>query len=305
MRRWLPWVALGVALPALATARTFDWPGGPVVAAVAGSGAAREPAPEPPRLAGAADIRGDEAPGHVHFTFDDGPSHTTTPAILDALARHELGATFFVVGQTFSGSRGLARRNAEVLRAEAAAGHLVGNHTFQHRHLGEATAEELSWQIDRNRLAIEGVLGAGGPRLFRPPYGALSKKGRATVNRLGYTTVMWNIDAGSIRESDSRAIRKHVVGRVVAQGGGVVLLHDRKPATARALPLILDDLEAENCRRLRAGKPPILPVELDFFARDGEGRPLPVPAAVQARAEATRRRLERRCFAVDNPPRTD
>jgi hypothetical protein len=73
----------------------------------------------------------------------------------------------------------------------------------------------------------------------------------------------------------------------------------------KALRGILQDLEKENCRRLEAGEDPILPVELDWFARDEAGDPLAIPEDVAQRTEATRKRLETRCTPLDQTAPTD
>ena len=82
--------------------------------------------------------------------------------------------------------------------------------------------------------------------------------------------------------------------------GGVVLMHDVKPITARILAEVLDDLEAENCARLAGHREPILPVSLHYFLKDGRA-PREPPPAVKQRTEAYRAALPERC-ARRQPP---
>src|SRR5206468_9695687 len=81
---------------------------------------------------------------------------------------------------------------------------------------------------------------------------------------------------------------------IIKQNGGVVLMHDVKPITAKIIHDVLDDLEAENCKRLADKRDPIIPVSLHYFLRDGKTA-RPVPADVQKRTDAYRLALPVRC----------
>ncbi len=78
------------------------------------------------------------------------------------------------------------------------------------------------------------------------------------------------------------------------QNGGVVLMHDVKPITAKIIADVLDDLEAENCQRLSDKREPIIPVSLHYFLRDGK-TPRAVPEDVQKRTDAYKLALPVRC----------
>jgi hypothetical protein len=71
-------------------------------------------------------------------------------------------------------------------------------------------------------------------------------------------------------------------------------MHDVKPITAKVIALVLDDLEAENCRRLLAKEEPIWPVSIHYFIRDGK-QPRAVPDEVAKRTEAYKQALPGRC----------
>jgi peptidoglycan/xylan/chitin deacetylase (PgdA/CDA1 family) len=253
----------------------------------------------PPRFAGVAAIDGKHGPaGYVAFTFDDGPS-PLTPKILATLAAHGTTAAFFVCGYRLDGDSAKVQRARETLRAAAAAGHLIGNHTFAHQNLELADRAGAAGQILANERAIDAVLGEHAP-LFRPPYGQLSTAAAALTRDLGLTVVRWSIDIGDFKQDDAGAIRRGVVEAIVARGGGVVLLHDVNPATVAAFPGILADLERENCARRARGAKPILPVSLDVFAQDGEDQRRPLSAEALAWAASAMARLDGICPA----PRT-
>ena len=259
---------------------------------------AEEPRVEVDPLGSGLTIRGGESPGFVTFTFDDGPSATTTPAVLEALAKYEVPATFFVVGRRFSGSRGQAPANRKVLDDIVAAGHVIGNHTYNHDNLRRLGRKAVHAAIDRGQSAIERAIGSA-PVVFRPPYGALSKTAGKHLHANGYTIVDWNIDPQDFLAAKRKTMRKRVLAMVLRRNGGVVLLHDTKRWTAKVLPGILDDLEAENCRRLATGEQPIVPVSLHYFMRDKAGHKRPVPPAIEARTQRYVEGLPRRCQARD------
>jgi len=241
-------------------------------------------------------IDGDEAKGVVAFTFDDGPNPDTTPQVIDALEKYDIPATFFIVTQRISGKHGEPGR--ELLHRELDAGFLVGSHSVSHPNLKHASADKLTKEIDASikTLAIEANRTIG---LFRPPYGAIGPSGRVRLKKLGLTEVQWSIDTLDWRSHNEDRLRKKVISMIKKEGGGVVLMHDVKPITAKVIALVLDDLEAENCARLTDNRDPILPVSLHYFLKDGNtAREL--PEAVKQRTAAYKAGLPQRC--AKRPP---
>ena len=123
-------------------------------------------------------------PSEVALTYDDGPNDAATMQLLEALACHNVRATFFMIGR-------FVHQRPEIARAVHAAGHLVGNHTMTHPW--------LAWQPDRIirdelrgcNQALEDVLGAP-IRYMRPPHGARRPAVFRTARELGLTLVQWN-----------------------------------------------------------------------------------------------------------------
>jgi peptidoglycan/xylan/chitin deacetylase (PgdA/CDA1 family) len=246
-----------------------------------------------PLLGKAARVEGEELHGVVAFTFDDGPNPETTPHVIDALEKYDVPATFFIVTSRIVGKLGAKSR--DVLARELADGFLVGSHSVTHPNLGHATGGELDREIDQSirTLAREANRPIG---LFRPPYGALSGAGRMRLKKLGLTEVIWSIDTLDWRARDAERLRKKVVGMIFKQNGGVVLMHDVKPITAKVIANVLDDLEAENCKRLADNVEPIVPVSLHYFLRDGKTARA-IPDDVQKRTADYKAKLPDRCKA--------
>jgi len=171
------------------------------------------------------------------LTFDDGPNDPHTLRLLEILARHEVKATFFMIGR-------FVRERPEIARAVAQAGHVIGNHTDTHPNLFFASGAGLARELDGCEKALTDTVGEHS-KLFRPPFG-LRRPGtlRAVAGR-GLTTVMWSVTSFDWRLPTAEAIERRVVRQV--RGGGVILLHDgghrhmgvnRAPTVAAAERLI-------------------------------------------------------------------
>jgi peptidoglycan/xylan/chitin deacetylase (PgdA/CDA1 family) len=287
--------------------KSFGW----LAAAIAvGVGSAHaEPAPAPhldpgdlhsltndPITAKADRIDGDETKGVVAFTFDDGPNPETTPHVIDALEKYDIPATFFIVTQRLASEKG-----KELLHRELDAGFMVGSHSVTHPNLRKVSADKLAREINHSveTLAIEADRPIG---LFRAPYGALNAAGRGRLKRLGLTEVFWSIDTLDWRAHNEEKLRHKVVSMIKKDGGGVVLMHDVKPITAKVVSEIFDDLEAENCARIADHHDPIVPVSLHYFLKDGK-TPREIPEGVKQRTAAYKAALPERCArrATTNP----
>jgi len=251
-----------------------------------------------PVVGKAARVDGEERHGVVAFTFDDGPNPETTPAVIDALEKYDIPATFFIVTQRITGKHGDKAR--EILQRELDAGFLVGSHSVTHPDLKKASADKLSKEIDASikTLAVTANRPIG---MFRAPYGSLGPAGRGRLKKLGLTEVFWSIDTLDWKAHNEARLRKKVGTMIKKAGGGVVLMHDVKPITARVIAEVLDDLEADNCARLADHKEPIVPVSLHYFLRDGKA-PRALPEAVVQRTEAYRNALPERCAKRPPPP---
>jgi peptidoglycan/xylan/chitin deacetylase (PgdA/CDA1 family) len=242
-------------------------------------------------------IDGDELKGLVTFTFDDGPNPDTTPAVMEALKKYDIPATFFIVTQRIVGK--LGDKSRDILAKEIAAGFTIASHSVSHPSLKGGNDQLFAKEIDGSirTLAKE----AGRPiGLFRAPFGAFDANGRAWLKKRGLTEVRWSIDTLDWKAKSHDALRKKVFGMIVAQQGGVVLMHDVKAITAGVVADILDDLEAENCKRLVDKKDPIWPVSLHYFVHDNK-KQRPIPADVQKRTDAYKANFFKRCAARPKP----
>jgi len=150
------------------------------------------------------------------LTFDDGPNDPWTPRLLEILDREQVRATFFLIG------RFVAQR-PDIARQIAAAGHVIGNHTYDHPNLIFAGTREVESQVRRCAEALHQAVGVHS-NLFRPPYGGRTPQALRRVRRCGLVPVLWSV-SGSDWDAQSAAQIENKVMRSV-EGGDVILLHD-------------------------------------------------------------------------------
>jgi peptidoglycan-N-acetylglucosamine deacetylase len=124
-------------------------------------------------------------PDEIALTYDDGPNDVATERLLEVLARHDVHATFFLIG-------GFVRQRPALVRSIAAAGHIVGNHTMTHPWLSWQSPERIREELAGCNATLEDALGAP-VRFFRAPHGARRPVVLQTACELGLTAVQWNI----------------------------------------------------------------------------------------------------------------
>jgi peptidoglycan/xylan/chitin deacetylase (PgdA/CDA1 family) len=182
---------------------------------------------------------------YAALTFDDGPG-PYTPLALRILRHAHVPATFFLVG------RNIAPYGRSAI-AEARAGDALANHSFTHPVLPALPSSAIDYELSRTSAAIHADTGIG-PKLFRPPYGSRNPTVDATAHRLGLVEVLWNIDsADSLGANYAQIARKVIAG---AKPGAIVLLHENRGQTIRALKFII--LPALRHRHIRLVTVPAL-----------------------------------------------
>ena len=127
----------------------------------------------------------------IFVTFDDGPTDSTTPKVLDVLQREKIPATFFVIGRQINGRE-------KTLRRIAAEGHAIGIHSYSHQYKEiYQSADALLADIEKCRKAIRNVLPQYDRMLYRFPGGSfLCPHLRDAVVHAGYRYFDWNASAG-------------------------------------------------------------------------------------------------------------
>ena len=180
-------------------------------------------------------------PKEVVLTFDDGPLPGVTKPILDILDRHCTKATFFSVGK-------MAVAYPELVREILERGHTLGTHTWSHpMSLPRLKGEQARDQIESGFAAA--VMAAGPNRVapfFRFP--GLSDSPALVLHLEGRNIATFTVDVVSNDSyiTDPGRLIDRTLQQAEAENGGIMLFHDIKPQTARALPAILGALKSRG-----------------------------------------------------------
>ena len=185
------------------------------VAAVGGSAAYQSMAPTA-QWFGRTFARGARGAKQMALTYDDGPNDPHTPRLLEVLAKHNVKATFFVIGR-------YVQRRPDLVRELVKAGHVVGNHTFTHPHLAVSAAVETTNQLEECQRAVQEVSGEA-PRLFRPPFGSRRPATLRIARSMGLEPVMWNVTSWDWKMPPADKIVQICMRQM--RGGDVILMHD-------------------------------------------------------------------------------
>jgi peptidoglycan-N-acetylglucosamine deacetylase len=208
---------------------------------------------------------GDSASGgpEVLFTFDDGPNPRTTPLVLDTLAKRRIHAVFFLVGEM------VENRNpkvAAVIRRILREGHVIATHTMKHKDLCRVREDDAVRDLDDGKAIIEQVTGVP-TAWFRAPFGVRCDQLDRMLAERHLAHFHWDLDPQEWKHGNATRTVKYVTGELGrTYGRNVLLLHDIKQATVKALPQILDWIDAENARRAKSRKKPIRIVQAPALA---------------------------------------
>jgi peptidoglycan/xylan/chitin deacetylase (PgdA/CDA1 family) len=172
----------------------------------------------------------------IALTFDDNYQTPRSFALVKVLEKFKVPATFFIVGS-------YASAGPELVRAIAAGGFEVGDHTRDHWNLVKTTEKGLHIQIGGGTDRYHALTGAPTVPLFRPPGGFVDQKTMKVAGEEGFRyTVLWDIDTNDWRGRTAAQIVETVMGN--AHNGAIVLMHVAALHTAEALPEVISRLRA-------------------------------------------------------------
>ncbi len=161
-------------------------------------------------------------PDELALTFDDGPNPVWTPRLLELLASHDIRVTFFLLGSH-------AHAAPDLVRRIVAAGHLVGNHSWDHPNLALTPRAHIHDELRRTSKSLEQITGRL-IRYFRPPFGARRPAVLQAAREMGLVPVLWNAMTSDWSEPSAQCIAGRLsekIDRLTRRGRAAnVVLHD-------------------------------------------------------------------------------
>lgn len=166
----------------------------------------------------------------IYLTFDAGYENGYTSAILDALKKHNVPATFFIVGNYIKTSPDLVKRMIDE-------GHTVGNHTYNHPNMSKMNSmETFRKELEDLEIAFEKATGQKMAKYYRPPQGKYNVNNLKMAKEMGYKTFFWSlayVDWYTDKQPTKDEAFKKLLGRI--HPGAVVLLHSTSKTNAEVL----------------------------------------------------------------------
>jgi peptidoglycan-N-acetylglucosamine deacetylase len=183
-------------------------------------------------------------PKRIALTFDDGPQPIWTPQVLRVLADNNIHATFFLIGQN-------ARMYPELVRQEAAEGHVLGNHTYLHPDISQIGNARLRLELNATQRVIESITGYR-TLLFRAPYDVDTSPSTAgqlvplhAVTDMGYLIVGADVDSADYTLPGAGQIAQTVLDGLKSSNANIVVMHDGggiRQQTVEALKIFIPKL---------------------------------------------------------------
>lgn len=186
---------------------------------------------------------GDTTQKVLYLTFDAGYENGYTGQILDTLKKHNVPATFFLVGNYIE-------KNADLVRRMVAEGHTVGNHTMHHPDMSKISdMASFRKELEDLATAYEEVTGQPLSKYYRPPQGVYSESNLKMAQELGYKTVFWSL-AYVDWKNDAQPTKEQALEKLLPRihNGAVLLLHATSETNAQILDTLLSTLEGEGYR---------------------------------------------------------
>lgn len=178
----------------------------------------------------------------IYLTFDVGYENGNVGKILDAMRDEGVCGSFFILGNVIS-------REPQLVKRMTDEGHIVCNHTVNHKNLVGASDEVLKKEIIGLEEDYEGLTGKKMSKLFRPPEGTFDEQMLKRVSELGYRTVFWSFAYAdwdnNAQMSESAALKK-ILDNI--HNGEIMLLHPTSATNAKIMKKLIRELKERGYR---------------------------------------------------------
>lgn len=175
----------------------------------------------------------------VYLTFDEGYEAGYTPKILEVLKQNDVKATFFLTAHFVNTQEGLVKQMIDE-------GHIVGNHTVNHKSMPELSEEKIKSEVMDLHQAIFNKFNYE-MQYIRPPKGEFSEQSLNVTNSLGYTTVMWSFaydDWNEEKQGREEYAKKKILDNV--HNGAILLLHGNSKDNTNILDEVIKEIKKQG-----------------------------------------------------------
>ena len=178
----------------------------------------------------------------VYLTFDAGYENGNIAKILDILKEENVPGAFFVL-------KNLVVKNKDLLMRMAKEGHLICNHTANHKNMAKATREEFETELKKMEDIYREVTGKDMAHFYRPPEGNFVEENLAWADEMGYATILWSYayaDWDNDKQPDPEYAKKKIYDNI--HNGAIVLLHPTSATNVAILKEVIQTLKAQGYR---------------------------------------------------------
>lgn len=173
----------------------------------------------------------------LYLTFDAGYDNGNMGKILDVLKEKDVKGTFFLTGDFF--------RNEDLVMRIANEGHIVANHTENHRNITTLTKEQIKEELDKVSERYHNLTGKEMVKYFRPPEGEFDKESLNIVKSFNYKTFFWSVaynDWNTDKQKGADYGYTNIMNNL--HNGAIILLHSVSSDNAACLSKVIDDARA-------------------------------------------------------------
>lgn len=202
----------------------------------------------------------DQSEPKVSLSFDAAWGNDDTTKILEILKKYNIRVTFFLTGSWIE-------KYPEDVKAIAANGHDLGNHSENHKEMSKISKEECRKEIMVPHEKVKELTGID-MTLFRPPYGEYNDTLLEAANEIGYHCIQWDVDSLDWKDYGVESIISTVLNHKHLGNGSIILCHNGAKFTAKALESLIQGLQKSGYE--------IVPISQLIYTKnyymDSEGR---------------------------------
>lgn len=176
----------------------------------------------------------------IYLTFDCGYENGYTLSMLDTLRENDVKAIFFITGHYLKSSKEIVKRMIDD-------GHLIGNHTFNHKDFSRSSNKEILEDIQKLETEFYNEFNINMSKYVRPPRGDFDERSLRLLNDNGYKSVFWSlayVDWDKNRFNGNDYSYKNVMNRI--HNGAIILMHTVSKDNENDLNKIINKLKNDG-----------------------------------------------------------